>query len=92
MRKLSTLIASAAALGLTLSVLPVGAATAAKRVDERLFGQHIAGIAGGAPTGTLPSVGSIRLWDSAVSWRNIRRPRAAPDFTALDAADSGTSR
>lgn len=86
MRRVSTFVATVVALGLSLSVLPVGAATA-RQVDPRLFGQHIAGIAGGAPT-TLTQVGSIRLWDSAVAWRNIQPNEGAPQFAALDAAIS----
>ena len=49
MRRLSTYLVPAAAAGLLAALMPAGAASAAPVVQPELFGQHVAGIASGAP-------------------------------------------
>lgn len=86
-RKLSTLVAPAVALGVTMSIVPVGASHAARTVPAPLFGQHIGAIATASPA-TLSAVGSVRLWDSRVAWRQLQREPGAPNLAPLAQAVS----
>ena len=79
---LTSLVAALVAAVLATALLPATPASAAKiKVDRRLFGVHDSGLA------SLSSgvVGSIRLWDAGVTWREIERSPGAYDFTRLDA-------
>jgi polysaccharide biosynthesis protein PslG len=72
----------AIALGLAVTLLPAGPAGAAQRVTNRLFG-----MTDFDPTSFPASrPGSIRLWDSGVTWREIERSPGVFDFSRLDAA------
>ena len=87
MRKLSVLIAPAAAAGLIAAVLPATAANAAKYVPPELFGQHIAGVAGGVPATLAGGLGgSVRIWDSGLSWRDLQPNAGAPNLDPLRTA------
>jgi polysaccharide biosynthesis protein PslG len=57
-------------------------ASAATFVDGRLFGMHVPGIA----NGTVPTVsyGSVRLWDSGVSWGMVEQRRGKYWWAGLD--------
>ena len=67
---------------LVVSAVPAGPATAAgKRVKPTFFGMHDF-----QPTSwPAAPVGSIRLWDSGVSWRQIEVRPGVFDFSRLDA-------
>jgi hypothetical protein len=87
-------IVRAAAVGLTVvlgaTLLPAQAATAKPpRVAREFFGMH-----DGNPLSWPDApVGSVRLWDSGVSWREIEVRRGAFDFRRLDAiVDTARSR
>jgi polysaccharide biosynthesis protein PslG len=78
----------AVAFGLTVTLLPAGPASAAQRVTNRLFG-----MTDNDPV-SFPSArpGSLRLWDSHVTWREIERSPGNFDFSYLDAAISSARR
>jgi hypothetical protein len=63
------------------ALLPGAPATAQTvRYDNRLFGVHDSGL-GSLGHGT---VGSLRLWDSGTTWREIEKSPGAYDFSRLD--------
>ena len=72
----------ALALGLAVTLLPAGPASAAPKVTNRLFGMT------DSDASTFPVVrpGAIRLWDSGVTWRQLEIRPGVFDFTRLDAA------
>ena len=72
----------AVAIGLAVTLLPAGPASAAPKVTNRLFGMTDSDAA------SFPSSrpGAIRLWDSGVTWREIERSPGVFDFSRLDAA------
>ena len=74
-----------AALTTTL-LLPMFAtsATAATFVDDRTFGLHVPGISSGVDP-TVP-YGSIRLWDSGISWGAVEKRRGVYSWQAFDRA------
>lgn len=77
------LFALAVTVGLGLTLMPAtpAQATANQRVRAAFFGMH-----DGDPTSwpTAP-VGSIRLWDTGVTWRQIETAEGVFDFSRLDA-------
>ena len=86
-RRLLAVLASAAVAAVGLQALPAAAATAPRlpgAVAPSFFGVHDA-----SPTGRngwpLTPVGSIRLWDVGVTWRDIEKKQNVYDFTRLDA-------
>ena len=85
MSKLSKTVVAAAAVGLVASVAPTAAAGAAPVVPDALFGQHVATIVAGTPA-ALPSVGSIRLWDAGVSWKDLEPANEQYNWAPLQAA------
>ncbi|CAI9403322.1 hypothetical protein HIDPHFAB_03957 [Nocardioides sp. T2.26MG-1] len=62
----------------------VSAPAQAQRVSPDFFGMHDANIAGGSVPGV--TVGSVRLWDTGTSWRQIEKRPGRFDFRALDKA------
>lgn len=77
-----TLLVGLLATLLAAAVLPASPATAKKvRIDPRIFGVHDSRLSSFA-TGT---VGSVRLWDAGVTWRDIETSPGAYDFSRLDA-------
>ena len=75
------LLAVAIAVGVGLALLPAAPAAAAnQRIGSTFFGMHDSNPA------TWPNapVGTVRLWDSGVSWREIERSNGVFDFTRLD--------
>lgn len=76
--------AGAAVVGLLAASLPTNPALAAQTVPAALFGQHVSRITAGAPAGL--HVGSIRLWDSGVAWRDLEPADNQYDWAKLDAA------
>jgi hypothetical protein len=80
-----TAISGAAALALVLSA-SVATATQAEAatipIGAGLFGLHV-----NDPVGHYPTVpfGTVRLWDSGTSWRDIQPSPGVWDFTQLDA-------
>lgn len=83
-RPLAALVAVAAALTLT----PAGPASAAKApaITGAFFGVHHQGLQADGPAGwPQTTVGSVRLWDNGVSWREIERSPGVFDWSRLDA-------
>ena len=72
------------ALAATSAPTAVRAATAPGSVPPNFFGVHDSTPIGrnGWP---LTTVGTIRLWDVGVSWRDIEKSKGRYDFTRLDA-------
>jgi hypothetical protein len=70
------------ALLLGATLLPAAPASAAsQRINRQFFGMH-----DGNPTSWPGApVGSLRLWDSGVSWREIETKKGYYDFSRLDA-------
>ena len=82
-KKLITLLVVVTSLSISF---PAEAKVVHPRVPATYFGMHYLGVS----EGTFPEVpvGSTRLWDSGVSWREINPGRGVFDFTRLDAAVS----
>jgi hypothetical protein len=82
-RTVRTLLAAAAAAGALVATLAPAtpAAAVSVTVDKRFFGLHDTD----ASTWPALSVGSIRLWDAGVSWRDIETSPGVYDFSRLDA-------
>lgn len=81
---LPALLATALATVLATALLPVSPAAAVKvKIDRRLFGVHDSD----ARAGSWPAVspGSVRLWDSGVTWAEIEPAQGAFDWSKLDA-------
>lgn len=75
------LLLAALALGLTASLLPAAPAQAAsQRVTPRFFGMTDSD----PVSWPQARIGSMRLWDSGVTWRQIERRPGVFDFTTLD--------
>ena len=73
-------IGAAVALGLTL--LPAAPASAAnQRVASSFFGMHDFN----PVSWPAATVGTVRLWDSGVTWRDIEPSNGVFDFSRLDA-------
>jgi hypothetical protein len=83
-RRLLKVIIPATAAGLLATALPAGAASAAPTVPGPLFGQHVAGIASGAPSGL--KMGAVRIWDSGVSWRDLEPEQGKINLAPLKEA------
>jgi hypothetical protein len=80
-------IAVAVLLGVTL--LPAQPAAAAQRINRQFFGMHD----GDPLSWPNAGVGSVRLWDSGVTWREIEVRKGSFDFGRLDAiVDTARSR
>ncbi len=85
-RRLLAAVATAAVAAVGVQALPATAATPRLpgAVAPSFFGVHDA-----SPTGRngwpLTQVGSIRLWDVGVSWRDIEKRKNVYDFTRFDA-------
>lgn len=83
--RFSQAIALAAAGALAIVLLPAQPAAAANSITYRFFGVNDKN-----PNGTgvggwpLAPVGSIRLWDAGVSWKEIEVAPGSFDFTRLD--------
>ena len=85
-----TSVPTAAGTGVgTDGVLPLVSSSASgfptgSRVSPNFFGVHDS-----TPTGPngwpLASIGTIRLWDAGVTWRDIEKTKGRYDFTLLDA-------
>lgn len=86
MKRLFTFSAALCALVVLAGVVPAEAATRARRPPASSFGMHLPRI----DTEPYPSraIGSVRLWDAGLSWRDIQ-PSPGPDgfvWGRLDAA------
>ena len=84
MRRFLKIIVPAVAVGLLAVTMPAEA-SARPRVPAPLFGQHVGSIASEKPS-NLARVGSIRLWDSGVTWREVEFADDQYDWAKLDAA------
>jgi hypothetical protein len=81
-RTVRTLLATAVAGAVVATLAPATpAAAVGVTVDKRFFGVHDTD----AASWPALSVGSIRLWDAGVSWREIETSPGVYDFTRLDA-------
>jgi hypothetical protein len=81
-------LAVALVLGAVAAVVPAGPADAARRPPVRaaFFGVHHLGLhADGALGWPQTPVGSVRLWDNGVSWRELEAAPGVFDWTRLDA-------
>ncbi len=76
------ILSLALALGLSVTLLPAQPAqAAAQQIGGRFFG-----MTDGDPVSwPKAKVGSMRLWDSGVTWREIERAPGVFDFARLDA-------
>ena len=82
MRLVRASLAALLASLLSVALLPAGpAAAAAIKVDNRLFGVHDSGLS----SLNRGAVGSLRLWDAGVTWRDIETAPGVYDFSRLDA-------
>jgi len=80
------LTALATAFSLVGFAAPVGAQAAGSVVRSQFFGLHHAGLhVDGARGWPQTTVGSVRLWDNGVSWREIERTAGVFDWSRLDA-------
>jgi hypothetical protein len=82
-RRAVTAAVAALSLALTAGVAAAPAAQAATiPIGAGLFGLHV-----NDPVGHYPTVpfGTVRLWDSGTSWRDIQPSAGVWDFTQLDA-------
>ena len=65
---------------------PMGAQAAEPVIGAQFFGLHHAGLhVDGARGWPQTQVGSVRLWDNGVSWREIERSRGVFSWSRLDA-------
>lgn len=79
-----SLVAALVTTVLATALLPAAPAAAANvKVDRRLFGLHDSN----ATDGSWPAVspGSIRLWDSGVTWADLQPSEGVFDWSKLDA-------
>jgi hypothetical protein len=75
------LLAVGAAIGLGLTLLPATPASAATApIPASFFGMHDSS----PVTWPTSPIGSIRLWDSGVTWRQIETAPGVFDFSRLD--------
>ncbi len=80
-RTLRPLLAAALASALVVSVTPASPAAATSvTIDKRLFGVHDSSL-GSLGKGV---VGSLRLWDTGTTWREIETSPNVYDFSRLD--------
>ena len=80
-----SIIAAAATVAVvagSLTVLP--AAHAGGPIPEPFFGMHVPTIANGTDPGV--TYGSIRLWDSGVTWGQVEQQKGSYWWTGLDTA------
>jgi hypothetical protein len=85
---LRIVLAAVAAVAAALTLAPTTPASAAKRpvISRAFFGVHHQGLPADGPLGwPQTTVGSVRLWDNGVSWREIERSPGVFDWTLLDA-------
>jgi hypothetical protein len=81
-RTVRTLLAAAVAGTVVATLAPATPAAAVSvTVDKRFFGLHDSD----ATSWPALSVGSVRLWDAGVSWRDIETAPGVYDFSRLDA-------
>ena len=74
------------ALSLLGFAAPAGAQAAGPLIGPQFFGLHHAGLhVDGARGWPQTQVGSVRLWDNGVSWREIERSAGTFDWSRLDA-------
>jgi hypothetical protein len=79
---LSHLLAVLVAAVLATALLPATPAAAVNvKVDPRLFGVHD----NGGSSFATRTVGSVRLWDAGVTWREIETSPGVYNFSRLDA-------
>jgi hypothetical protein len=75
------LLAVVIAVGVGLALLPAAPASAAsQRIGSTFFGMHDFN----PVTWPAAPVGTARLWDSGVNWRNIEKTNGVFDFGRLD--------
>ena len=76
----------ALSFGLVGFAAPMGAQAAEPVIGSQFFGLHHAGLhVDGARGWPQTQVGSVRLWDNGVSWREIERRSGVFDWSRLDA-------
>jgi polysaccharide biosynthesis protein PslG len=87
-RRTVTAVAVALPVALATFLLPGGPASAVAQpvITASYFGSHLQGLSGDGPA-AFPQgpVGSLRLWDDGVSWREIETAPGVFDWTVLDA-------
>ena len=80
-RTVRPLLAAAVAGALVVTVLPASPAAATTvTIDKRLFGVHDSSL-GSLGRGV---VGSLRLWDTGTTWRDVETSPGVYDFSRLD--------
>jgi hypothetical protein len=90
---LSHLLAGVLVIAVATAVLPAGAASAKiKRpapqapISSEFFGVHHLGLHADGPIGWPQGpVGSVRMWDNRVSWREVETAPGVFDWTLIDA-------
>ena len=86
-RRTVTTVAAALPVALATFLLPAGPASAAAQpvITSSFFGTHFQGLHADGPEGfPQATVGSIRMWDNYVSWREIETAPGVFDWTLID--------
>src|SRR5436189_229072 len=85
--RLSRALALVAVTAAVAGLLPASPAAAAQApIGASFFGVHHAGLhADGALGWPQTTVGSVRLWDNGVSWRDLETAPGVFDWTRVDA-------
>ena len=91
--RLSHLLAGVLVIAAATSLLPAGAASARTKrpapqapITSEFFGAHHLGLHADGPIGWPQGpVGSVRMWDNQVSWREVEIAPGIFDWTRIDA-------
>ena len=83
-RTLISTLAAVAVAAASLSAVPAAQAANGGPVPEPLFGMHVPTIANGTDPGV--TYGSVRLWDSGVTWGQVQQKKNLYWWNGLDAA------
>jgi hypothetical protein len=86
-RRTLTVVAAALPVALATFLLPAGPAAAATQpvITSSFFGTHFQGLHADGPIGfPQATVGSIRMWDNYVSWRELEVAPGVFDWTLID--------
>jgi hypothetical protein len=86
-RRTVTVVATALPVALATFLLPAGPASAAAQpvITSSFFGTHFQGLHADGPEGfPQATVGSIRMWDNYVSWRELETAPGVFDWTLID--------
>lgn len=83
-RTLISTLAAVAVVATSLAAVPAAQADSGGPIAEPVFGMHVPTIANGTDPGV--TYGSIRLWDSGVTWGQVEQKKGSYWWNGLDAA------